>query len=416
MRAAFLIDRPTQYRLLGPAIDEALGRGWHVECWHDERVAGHFQKSDGDLGGTRPPRFRRSGAVTRPYYDTNELDQRLRGDADVVVSIGTEPYYFRSGRTGARPRWVWLQYLSDFLHHLGPDDLLDCDVAAFHSRWWIDWTAESFQVESRVPDAAAFEAALSRQSVVVGVPEIDAVSAIDPDEVRARWRIPAGKPVVVLLPFPQGVGKAAFWPRHIFNEPSRLRQFGEVVMRRRFEFLPDIMHGWNDRNVVRAIREFCDRNDAFLLVKSRPKTPIPAYLEACADLTMYDESHYPATILEALSIASLCVSFYSSAVTEAVPLGVPHLCVAFDMANYFDVDATARARALRLYNRQPGGMYQWEGAAWTVGIDEAIGALPSKTLDDYAMQPAARRTYVEKFMTCDDRRASVRLLDAIESR
>lgn len=35
MRAAFIIPRLSEYRLLGPVIDRALESGWRVECWHD---------------------------------------------------------------------------------------------------------------------------------------------------------------------------------------------------------------------------------------------------------------------------------------------------------------------------------------------------------------------------------------------
>ena len=35
MRLAFHIPRSNYYRLLTPVIDEALGRGLTVECWHD---------------------------------------------------------------------------------------------------------------------------------------------------------------------------------------------------------------------------------------------------------------------------------------------------------------------------------------------------------------------------------------------
>ena len=34
-RVAILIKRKTHYRLLGAVVEEALRRGWRVECWHD---------------------------------------------------------------------------------------------------------------------------------------------------------------------------------------------------------------------------------------------------------------------------------------------------------------------------------------------------------------------------------------------
>ena len=158
---------------------------------------------------------------------------------------------------------------------------------------------------------------------------MDAARLIDPAEVRRRWGVPAAQPVVVLFLFAQGVGRDTFWPKQICAEPSRLKQLANIVRRGRFEYWPHVWHGWNDLNVVKAIRRFCDRNGAYLLVKSRRKTPVPGYTGALADQCIYDESFYPATVLEALSIASLSVSYYSNSVFESVSLGVPHLCVTY---------------------------------------------------------------------------------------
>lgn len=33
-RIAFLIDRLSYLKFLGPLIEAALNRGWGVECWH----------------------------------------------------------------------------------------------------------------------------------------------------------------------------------------------------------------------------------------------------------------------------------------------------------------------------------------------------------------------------------------------
>ena len=131
-------------------------------------------------------------------------------------------------------------------------------------------------------------------------------------------------PVVTLLPFPGGVGKAAFWPRNVFGEPSPLAQMASMLRHGRFEYLgptrarlerPQRRSG--DPPVLRSERRHARRQvpdeDAYS----------PAILAAVADRQCDDESWYPATILEALSISSLCISFYSAAVTEAVALGVP---------------------------------------------------------------------------------------------
>jgi hypothetical protein len=245
----------------------------------------------------------------------------------------------------------------------------------------------------------------------VGLPELDAVSLIDPEEVRARWGIDRQQPVVVLFPFPQGIGRDSFWPKRICGEASRLRQIANIVVRRRFEYWSDVWHGWNDPNVVKALRAFCDRNGAYLLVKSRRKTPVPAYLEALADRCVYDEDHYPATVLEALSIASLSVSYYSNSVFESVSLGVPHLCVTFAAEDY---NGAGSAYFSTFYTAEECSAFQFTGASRAWSIPKTIAQLPRMSLDDFAMDADARRRFISQFLTHEAGGGGVRTIEAIE--
>src|SRR5262249_26370204 len=93
----------------------------------------------------------------------------------------------------------------------------------------------------------------------------------------------------------------------------------------------DVAQGWDDRGVVRTLREFCDANGAALVVKARGKDPVPRYLvDVAAGRVIYDENDYPATILELMSVASLCVHFFSTVAYEAAYAGVPSVCVTAD--------------------------------------------------------------------------------------
>jgi hypothetical protein len=177
-----------------------------------------------------------------------------------------------------------------------------------------------------------------------------------------------------------------------------------------------VWHGWSDARMVKALRAFCDRNGAFLLVKSRRKTPIPAYTEALADKCVYDESYYPGTNLEALSIASLCVSYYSGAVLEAVPLGVPHLCVTFEAEDYLGGPSAVPGYFRRYFTTEEGGLFQFRGVSSTFALPEAIDRLPAMSLGDFTMDKDAQARYIETFLTRHDGTAASRTLDAIERR
>ena len=327
MKAAIMVARSPEYRLLGPVVDAALARGWSVDCLHD-----YGQPRAGLKGYQFPsmetaPRFFNGQPGFQSYANPSQLRDVLEHEGfDVLISAATAQSH---GQVPAqRPgKWVSLQYLVDSIISHTPEQLLAADVVGFYSEWWIRWASQYYESRGQIPDQATFTRRWQEKAAFIGLPELDASRQIDPAEVRRRWGIPAGQPVVVLLPFGQGIGRAAFWPRRIFGEPSRFKQALHVLAARRFEFWPDVLRGQTDARVVQALRAFCDRNGAYLLVKSRQKTPIPAYTEALADKCMYDECYYPATILEALSIASLSVGYYTGTVLEAIPLGVPHLCL-----------------------------------------------------------------------------------------
>ena len=168
--------------------------------------------------------------------------------------------------------------------------------------------------------------------------------------------------------------------------------------------------------MVQAIRRFCDRNGACLLVKARQKMPVPSYLAAVADRCVYDESSYQATILEALSVAQLCISFYSAAVMESIGLGVPHLTVGFPAHYYYDDDnpMNSLARFQQFYDSQEGSLFRFQGAASLMSIPEAIYALPAKTLAGFRLAPESRKAYVAKYLGFDDGVSAGRVLDLVQ--
>lgn len=416
MTIAFVIRRLSEYRALGPVVDRALASGWRVECWHD-----HGRPRDGAKGYLFPttdgvPRFQHGRPAVRTYSTADQLIGWLsRGDFDAVVSIGTPPEELLGTNPPASgPPWTCVQVAIDTFALNSLDALERCNLLAFHTPWWSTWAAAYYAARAGRSDVPAFSARLTRPAVYVGSPEIDARRIIDPDEVRRRWAIPRDRPVVVLLPFPQGVGKTSFWPKKIFGDASRAKRLLNVAVHRQFRYFRRAFRDVSDAEVVGAVRAFCDRHGAFLLVKSRQKTPIPEYTRAVADLCVYDESYYPPTILEVLSVASLCISFYSLSVVEAAAAAVPNLCITFTAEDYLGSHLDEYVSFERFYTREPGGAFQFPGVSRTVTADEALAVLRTRPLSDFAVDAAARAAYVRQFIGEDDCRAAARLLEAIE--
>jgi len=410
-RIAFLIERKNYYRLLGPLVDRALQDGWKVECWHDYGQSRRGVKSYEFPDIEATPSFVHGRPQYVTYQCARELGQLLGKTApEIVIALRTPLATLGVGLSNSRTRWVTTMHSWDFFEINGPQGILSSDLSTVYSDYWCTKGIEYFR-KKVLTDFD--EERLKAKMISVGFPEMDQTSLIAREDVRRRWNIPQDKPVVVLLPYPTGSNPASFWSRKIYSEPSGLKQALNMVMQHRFEYLPNVLGGWSDASVVKAICRFCDRNKAHLIVKSRLKDPIPTYTHQTADLCLYDESYYPATILEALSIADLCIGFYSGAVVEAAYLGVPSLCITFSLEDLLGPDLSKASLGDLMLSRDEGGIFQFQGVSWTMTIPEVIENLPEMSFDDFRMNLISRSRYVEKFLSFDDGQSSERVLCAI---
>jgi hypothetical protein len=403
MRLVFIVERKNYYRVFGPVVDTALRRGWDVECWHDWN-----QPRWGTKASEFPdavPAFRWGTPKVVAYRGEEELVAQLGArPPDAVVAITPRPAALK--RT---VRWVGLHYMTNYVDSREPLGIFSSDLVAGYSRFWLGQAIEYFKENGALRDGdATTEQEIVRRFTTVGVPELDQVDAIEPRAVRERLGLPADRPVVLYLPYPTKSNPRTFWLRHVYAPTSRVRRALAILAKRRFEYWRHVASDWNDRRLVSALRAFCDANDALLVVKSRLKDPVPRYTASRADRVLYDPSYYPATILELLSVASLCVHFFSSAVYESVFLGVPSLCIAPSAA---DMGLPTWSRGL--FNVLDGGSYNVPGASYFMPLPEAFDALPRARLKDFHMDPIRRAHFVRTFLGFDDTRSSERLLDLV---
>ena len=393
MRIAFLIKRKNYYRVLGAVIEEALRREWRVECWHD-----HAHSRTNWKGHEFPdlePAFRSGAPVFVPYQGTPELAERFEVEPpDAVISVDApEP----AVAPVTRAPWFWLQFAADLvLDPAAARGIGAATAVGLYSPWW------ARRLRNNVGEGTPLDAAARRKLATVGMPMLDLAPDIDPDEVRWTYGLPRQRPVVLYLPFP------------LLSTPPRPSLRGLL---RRAPRLARVARGWlgppwNDRRFVEALRGFCERNGAALVVKSRRKDPSPTYLRRAAAAHFLDEPYHPPVILELLRCAALCVHFYSTAVLEAVACGVPSLCLG-PAPSDMGLDAL---NATLIHHGREGGIYNWSGAAHWRPVAEALDGLGRWGLADFPIELPARKSYVERFLGFDDAKSSARFLDLVAGR
>lgn len=320
-------------------------------------------------------------------------------------------------------RWFGLQYTLEMADMIAPSGLTYFDAIGMHSGYWWERAPSCLRIRAfnrsigtgRPPepvDDAVVRDTLARRASLVGIPEMDQCHWIEPDEARRRLGLDPERPVVLYIPFQfKSIAPRTFWLKHI-NPRGRVWQQAAVWLSGDRAYQQYVDGGWSDRGVVRALRGFCDRNGAALIVKGRAKDPVPRYLARCADRVLNDEHDYPATILELLRISALCcINSFSTVTYEAAYAGVPSVCIA---PSGDDLGFWPIWREWFL-NTDAGGSFNFPGVVWPLALREFVEDFGARRIDDFPLDAAARAQYVEKFIGFDDGKSSDRVLDAVQS-
>jgi len=412
MKVAFLMQRRNYYRVLGPVVDRALARGWDTECWDVDRET--FKGPRALERRVALPVFHSGTPRMRTYSgDTGPAPLLTDVEPDVVVTLRPPAGIAAGGRS----RWLALQYTLDLGGLIDGAGRTMFDAIGVHTEHWGARAADCVRVIefnrarslNRPPepvDDVAVADTMRRRATVVGFPELDQFRAIDPAAVRRRLGLDPGRPIVVFCPFPFNSNPRTLWTREIYGG-GRLRQRLALWRAGGRRYATHVANGWDDRGVVNAVRAFCDANGAALVVKARPKDPARSYLARVADRVIYEETDYPAIILEVLSIASLCVHSFSTVAYEAAYAGVPSICITADGD---DLGFPPLWREWFL-STAPGSSFNIPGVIYPLTVEQMVSDFSRRRLADFPLHPAARAHYLETFVGFDDGKSSDRLLD-----
>ena len=419
MRLGFVVTRIGQVKHWATLIEEALVRGMDVTLFLDHTG---IRSHPGGLKGYQfpleaaVPTFHHGRPRVMPFTNLDDLFCALRV-LEVDALFGARPILpqFTAAFLGARPLVPHVQTTWDSLMlHVRPDRLAGIDVFYGFSQAWVEWWAD-YQVQwGRIPAAERdyWRDRLLARFVPVGFAEAEQFKYVDPAAVRARLGLGAA-PIVLYLPFPFQSIWREFWP-HFVHRPSRPLQALAIMLSGRWRWLPYAVRGWNDAALVRRLRQFCDRSGATLVVKGRLKDRVPLYLARRASRTFYDESYYPATIVDLLSVASLCVHYYSFGLVDATYGGVPSLCISPSPEEWPKMQV--QKMSVEAFSGAPDTFYNFAGVVHRLSIPEVFGRLPRLDLADFRLDPARRRTFLQRFFGHEDLDVAARIFDDLERR
>jgi hypothetical protein len=152
-----------------------------------------------------------------------------------------------------------------------------------------------------------------------------------------------------------------------------------------------------------------------LIAKGRQKDQLRPWLVEAADISVYDESGYPPTILELLSVATVCIHFYSFAALESA------------WANVFGITIDRPSPAVdfgvpppphhRLWRQNSlGSAFNSRGVNQWMTIPQVMRNLPTMSVSELRFDEEQRAHYLERYLGVHQGNASERVLQHVLER
>mgnify|MGYP000532481587 CR=1 FL=1 len=428
MKITFLLCRANWIRTLGPIIDIA------IKDADIELDIVFFPDNDtikpGPSRKALPERFRDECKIVE-INSPESLSAYLENSDAVIAILGRNRIFEDERLSPRKPIWC---AVFDALHSTLPaHGFNDADLAFWPTPFYLHYAISEVpkmgpQYRSCLgedlnenfkwtPDQ---EKALRENARFSGYVRLDAYNYISPREVCERSGIDTERPVVLFIPDAYRFNRLLPLTTntlysHVWCADGLFKRlFGALFMVRTFEAVRKAFDiNFSYTATIHAIREFCDRNGAQLVIvpRRRKEWVDRPYTEAemeAADVFLQSNAEYPQTMMQGIAIANLVICPYRSAsVLESVGGGKSFITI--------DLPDTACSE-LGISNKKIDDRLRtdWPGVAWLIDAEEFNQHFAAKNLDDFQTDPKIMADYTAKHFGFTDGKNSERLLREIK--
>jgi hypothetical protein len=408
LKIAFVASRKGYLKVMGSLVQAALARGHQVVLLRDpgEGKPGEAVTAE-DLAHWPAARIlvHRRGEALLPLLRRDGIAALVGPSLHfVLTSAGLAEEM--GGAAAAGVRLYSLDYALETLTS-APEAyrLIDRTIYATDYERRLHWRL----LKSRF-DAVARDVGLEERSAVCGSTMLDQLALVDRAAVRRRLGLGRDRPVVLLMSLKMAVPEP--FRRYVWGDGPAVIRMLRATLAGQGWLRSEIRKGNGYRDLADALREFCQRSGAALVIKSRDKNRDPGFLRGRADLFVAGDARvFPYTSIELMAIADLCVHFQSGAVLEAARAGVPSVSIRVPQSHLEHFPGHEE-----VFGGGEHSLQNFAGVVWSMDQPEATARLAGVGLGDFPVDPEARRRYIERFVGFDDARSSERVLDVIEGK
>jgi len=420
IKIGFLLLRDTFLKTTGNLIEASLNRGFPVTIFYDENAttgAKAYQK----ITSQKLVEFQKMGANLAQVKLSQLSELIAKNPLDVLVTH--EGYYNLKNQLDQvdqlRRRGTKVISLCHFFEITAqPLEAL----TYFDKTYYLsDYSLKlHFQVQAPTESLKALRQ-YQPNFEVLGSPMFDQIADLSKDACKKEMGIPTHQPVVLL--FAPVLSKVTNWRYYIWREPSRLRRIMRVIQDKKWRFLPDAFLHPGFSETLNSIAEFCKKNEAVLLIKSRVKQQDPGYMTERADLYFdgTEDIYYPVfSTHKLIAAADLCIGAMTMGIPESVAQSKPAVNVFIPPSveyprEYVNLPLVKRNYLEAITNLDQDGPFNYSNALDNVERNTLGQWLADHELADLQVNDNAIEEYKNKILGITGETSSDRILDSMNA-
>ena len=323
---AFIISHSAQQKLYRPIVEGDHGRSFTI--FHKTI------KEDIELKKS----LESNGHKYRKYTDDNNLIHILEIErVNILITENIGNVLLKD--IMPKLQVFYLQHSHDIVSYipqkLSIETLSKVDKFLLFSDYWKECFIDS--LEEKFKDNLNEVQHIREKTIAVGFPEIEQIKNFSKQDILKKFNIESSKEKIIFFD-PIGTvnhvgnvfygyffklhgsflnkikifGKQFFYD--IFHHPLKTPKILFLILK----LCLDKKFTYNYQSLLLDLRDYCDKNNAMLVVKSREKNNDPDYIKILPDIYTHDLEFYPFTLLELLFVSDLYIGFNSTTTIEAV--------------------------------------------------------------------------------------------------
>lgn len=310
-KIGFLLDRPSNIKAYAPVIIEALNRHHQVFILCQNNKNPTYNKNLYSLSkeNLKIPQIEEANIL---YFNkSSDLISLIKENKiSIVFSLpfreDSFDYFFKK-IDNRNFKLFCLQWYGDHFN-MDPKLLDILDGFFVYSQKTINSFLKAYSLSKEK----------SFKFIPIGFPPRESLNFLASKRIiRQQYGISPNQKVVLLFSL-NITNKDPFWISRVFGEPNRLKSFLKCLSSGYFKFIWESIFGIKYADIIITIKKWCVKNNALLIVKSRPKHSEPDVIKKNSDLIIVDnESWFPHKSFEALALSDLSIQFCSSSILES---------------------------------------------------------------------------------------------------